>query len=187
MAKDGNAKAPAVTGYEPDEDHGKPSAPAILTEAEIDESFLGTSAIGKLELQPYSPDRIIAAQAMLMQYGHVDEAGVEVYARTKVYPGMVRDIANHIWLRSVRNVMDEQDPSRVLVTASAIIDRAQRDPIWAAKEASNLAADLGIIDTDDDPFWEAREIFLTAMKAIRVARTEAKKKRTAAQEPAQQG
>ena len=115
-----------------------------------------TAKLGRLKLQPYSPFRMIAAQAMGIQYGFLDDAAREQFKKTRLYPGMLRDVINHVWLRWLTDDFE--------------IDRAARSPIGAARKAAEWAAKRGITDTSDPAFWEAWGIFIDAMAAIRVAR-----------------
>lgn len=146
-------------GYEPDPDQ----------ESRAEEAFTGpgsdTATLGKAKLRPYTPERVVAAQAMVRHYGHLDEAGVEQFNKTRKYPGMLHDIICHCWLRSLANDFD--------------IDAAIRDPASARKEAYAWASKRGITDeTGGAAFWDAWEIFMSAMKAIRDSRAEAEKKTT---------
>src|SRR5665811_1515722 len=85
-------KKKEATGYEPDET----AAEAAFTGPGSD-----TATLGKVKLQPYTPERIVAAQAMVRHYGHLDDAAVAQFNKTRIYPGMLNDVINHAWLRSL--------------------------------------------------------------------------------------
>src|SRR6266851_1168076 len=85
-----------------------------------------------VKLEPYSPMRLVAAQAMGLHHGRVDAAGMEQFNRISVYPGAVRDVCIVLWLLSIKNELE--------------IDQAARAPIHAAKLAVEWGTVHGIID-----------------------------------------
>jgi hypothetical protein len=133
----------------------------------VDQAFIESHnhALGDLRLEPYSPARIIAAQAMGLHYGSIDAAGMAQFNKTKVYPGAIRDIAVVLWLCSIR---DESE-----------IDAAARDPVGAAKKMQTWSARLGILDTGNAAFWDAYVLFFKIMNDIQASRVQPEKKTVA--------
>ena len=125
-------------------------------------AFSGSEAqLEGVELQPYTTDRAWAARAMGLQYGFVDDAGIDVHKRTGLYPSAPRDVGIVLWLRSLTN--------------DAEIDKAARSPVAAVKKAGDWARSVGISDPCNPKFDTAYSIFLETMDEVAKADTAPKK------------
>lgn len=126
---------------------------------EIEEasSAFNTDELEGIDLQPYTPDRAWAAQAMGLKYGFVDEAAVEEFKRTGIYPGGLRDCGIVLWLRSL--------------TSEQEIDKAARNPVASAVTAAKWATEHGFGDTRSEKFWLAYNIFIHTMTEVAQAQT----------------
>ncbi len=146
--------------------------PDIGHEEAITDAFLNSHnhKLGDLELEPYTPPRRIAAQAIGLFYGSLDEAGIAQLEATKLYPGVVRDIAVVLWLCSLKD-----DPKNG-VTAERLIDEAARDRLGSARKAVQFAEEHGLVDTADESFWDGYAVFARIQKQVADSRVEAKKK-----------
>jgi hypothetical protein len=133
-------------------------------EEKVDKAFINSEnhSLNGEKLQPYSPARIIAAQAMGLRYGYVDKAGLEFFKKHKIYPGALRDVVVVLWLCSLS---DEDD-----------IDEASREPKGAIKTATKWAADRGIVDANSDKFWDSYALFMQIIGEIDDSRVSAEKK-----------
>jgi len=131
---------------------------------QIDKAFVrsGERELHGLKLQPYSPARVVAAQSMGLRYGFVDEAGTEVFKRTKLYPGAVRDVAIFIWLCGKATDGD--------------LDAAGVEPMMAARKAVEWAEKEDLLDVGKEKFWDAYALMFEVMEDIRVSRSKAEKK-----------
>jgi len=131
---------------------------------EVEQAFVESEnhAFGDIKLQPFTPDRVIAAQAMGLHYGNVDPAGVEQFDRTKLYPGAMRDVAVVLWLCTLTEPSD--------------VDGAARNPVTAAVMASTWAGKHGLTDQRSQSFWDGYLLFFKIMREIEVSRTEPEKK-----------
>jgi hypothetical protein len=125
-----------------------------LPDDPAEEAFTQSDAhdLGDLELQPYTPDRVMAAQAMFLRYGFVDEAGVEFFNQHKVYPGALRDVAVVLWLCSL--------------TSETEIDKASRNPIAAIKKAIEWSHERKLDNTNSEEFWKAFTVFMRIMSQV---------------------
>ena len=133
-------------------------------ETEIDkaaDAFAGAEELEGVDLQPYNTDHAWAAQAMGLKYGFVDDAGVDQFDRTGLYPGALRDAGIVLWLRTLTNETE--------------IDKAARCPVGAAVSAAKWAQEAGIDDTRNPKFHIAYRIFMDTMAAVDAARTTPKK------------
>lgn len=109
-------------------------------------------ALGEMDLQPYTPDRAWAAQAMGLRYGFVDDAGVEFFKEHRIYPGALRDVAIILWLCSLTDEIE--------------IDKASRNPIAAARKAATWAHERKLDTTKADEFWKAYAVFMRIMAEV---------------------
>jgi len=114
------------------------------------------------ELQPYSPARMWAADAMNLHYGRIDDAGMKMFYKERIYPGAVSDVGIVMWLCTLK---DEER-----------IDKARRDPMTASIEAAKWAQDHGIATSRSKKFWPAYATFLRIMQELQVSTGEAEKK-----------
>lgn len=117
--------------------------------------------ISGINLFPWTPSRVIAAQNMGQLYPEIGKDGWDQYRRTKLYPGAVKDVIISLWL-CTRN---EEE-----------VDQADCAPVEAYRQARTWAAGLGIHDTKKDAFWQAYAKFADIMgevdKAITVPKVE---------------
>lgn len=109
-------------------------------------------ALNDLELQPYTPDRAWAAQAMGLRYGFVDDAGVEFFREHRIYPGALRDVALVLWLCSLDDEVE--------------IDKASRNPVAAARKAATWAHERKLDNQRGDEFWKAYAVFMKIMAEV---------------------
>jgi hypothetical protein len=119
-----------------------------------EEAFVQSEAheLGNLELQPYTADRAIAAQAMFLRYGFVDDAGVEFFKAHRIYPGAVRDVAIVLWLCSLKDEIT--------------IDKACRDPIAGARKAVEWLHERKWDNPRAEQFWKAYAVFMRIMAEV---------------------
>jgi len=130
----------------------------------IEKAFLkiGDRDVHGLAVRPYTPARLVAAQAMGMHFGFIDDAGAERFRQTKLYPGAIRDIAIFMWLCVVAT--DEET------------DGAGIAPSAAGRKAVKWAESVGLLDTGSEKFWDAYKTFFDVMDEIAASRTKAEKK-----------
>src|SRR5580765_7948569 len=91
-------------------------------------------------LEPWTPARIMAAQAMGIHYGSIDEAGQSRFTTDKLYPGAQRDVAIVLWLCTLKT--------------QAEVDAAGRAPLPAMDKAYAFAGEHGLADTGHENFWK---------------------------------
>jgi hypothetical protein len=115
-----------------------------------------------VKLQPYSPMRIVAAQAMGLHHGRVDLAGMEQFERVSIYPGAVRDVCIILWLCSIEDELQ--------------IDQAARAPVHAAKLAVEWGSAHGLIDDTTDAFADAFALMFKLKKEIKQSQGAPQKK-----------
>ena len=138
------------TGYEPDTE-----GPLTPTRAFIESA--GHSLNG-LELQPYTIERMWAADAMGLRYGRLSRTAVKQFHSNNTYPGMNGDVAIVIWLCSL------SDPEEVRA--------ARRNPSDAEETAIKFAEENKIASPKQKKFWDAYEVFLKIMDEIHAAYSE---------------
>lgn len=138
---------------------------------QVDAAFLksGTRKVGNLTLQPYTPSREVAGQAMGLHYAYVDKAGQERFRRTKLYPGCLRDVAIVMWLCA--KATDDE------------IEAAGIEPRVAAKKANEWAKEQGFLNPNGDPFLDAYGAFFEIMDEIWQSQTVPVKKNTDSSNP----
>lgn len=122
-------------------------------------AFLGSGAhlLGSEKLQPYSPSRIVAAQAMGLLYPQVGKEGMAQLKKTGIYPGELRDMIIVLWL--CRQEKDEH------------VSDALADPGAAYAAAEKWAGEAGLCDMTSDVFNEALFVFQSIMNAIGESKT----------------
>ncbi len=103
-------------------------------------------ALGELELQPYTPSRVVAAQRMGMVYPSIGDDAMEQFRKTGLYPGALQDVLILLWLLSLA------DEKEVL--------RALRRPDESLIKAIQWGADRGITKAGGDKFWAAYDKFI---------------------------
>lgn len=131
------------------------------TQQPIDKAFLNSDkhTLSDLKLHPWTPDRIIKAQEIGMLYPSLGKMDWEQYHKTKVYPGMLKDVMIFVYLSTLTHKE---------------VDTATYD------EAKAFGIKRGIHRTDSDEFWDARNKFIEAQNEIQDAAT--KPKRAAGEE-----
>lgn len=139
--------------YGGDEGNTKPK-PKRLTP---DQSFIESDGynLNGLKLRPYSPERMWAADAMGLRYGHLSEAASKQFFRKGTYPGMEGDVGIVVWLCS----LPDGDEVRA----------ARRDPERAEADALEFAGKHKMISGKQSGFWGAYNLFLKIMDQIHSA------------------
>jgi hypothetical protein len=141
-------KSPRPEGRpSPEEETYGPDDPAEAAFTQSD-----SHALGDLDLQPYTPDRAWAAQAMGLRYGFVDDAGVEFFKEHRIYPGALRDVAIVLWLCSITDEVE--------------IDKASRNPIAAARKAATWSHEHKLGNVRHPEFWSAYAVFMKIMAEV---------------------
>ena len=143
---------PDITGTEIDQ---QPVIEKAFTDSGLHE-FNGFA------LEPWSPARIMAAQAMGMHYGSIDEAGRSRFATDKIYPGAQSDVAIVLWLCSLKT--------------QAEVDAARRAPIPAMDKVYIFSEEHRLTDTGDENFWKGFLVFLGIMNDVAASRVTPEKK-----------
>jgi hypothetical protein len=136
--------------------------------ATMDEAFIksGLHEFNGFALQPWTPARIMAAQAMDLHYGSIDEAGRARFVTDKIYPGAQRDVAVVLWLCTLKT--------------QAEVDAAARAPRAAVDKMYAFAAEHKLTDVGDENFWKGFLVFLNIMREVTASRVNAEKKITPA-------
>jgi hypothetical protein len=99
-----------------------------------------------VRLQPWVPERIIAAQAMGMHYPLIGKKGFEQYKQTGHYPHMVSDVIIAIWLCYVAVSLEQVEDARAMGAE-------------AYKKAEAWAKSLGIYQVGSEKFDVAAKVF----------------------------
>jgi hypothetical protein len=128
-------------------------------ERKVEQAFIESEnhSFNGLKLEPWSPERMWAAESMGLRYGKLSKETVPQFQKTYMYNGMTGDVGIFIWL-STRNI-DE-------------VRAARRDPDTAEELAGTFAKENGIIVASGKHFNEAYKLFLQAMDEIYVSSTE---------------
>jgi hypothetical protein len=113
-------------------------------------------------LQPYTPSREVAGQAMRLHYGYFDEDDSLQFDRTKLYAGALRDVAIVMWLCA--KATDDE------------IDSAGVEPKAAARKAIDWAKANNLLDIQSDQFVESYMTFFDIMNEIWISRSTPQKK-----------
>lgn len=145
---------PDITGTETDQ---QPAIEKAFTDS-------GLYEFNGFALQPWSPARIMAAQAMGMHYGSIDEAGRSRFVTDKIYPGAQADVAMVLWLCTLKT--------------QAEVDAARRAPIPAMDKVYAFAEEHHLADTGDENFWKGFIVFLGIMNDVAASRVTPEKKTT---------
>lgn len=130
----------------------------VVTEAATpDASFVNSAghSLNGLKLEPYTPERMWAADAMGLRYGHLSKAASKQFVTKGTYPGMEGDVGIVIWLCSLT------EPEEVRA--------ARRNPDQAEAEATEFAKQHKIVSAKQNGFWDAYDIFKAIMLEIHVA------------------
>jgi hypothetical protein len=135
-----------------------------------DQAFIddGVHQFDGIELQPYTPARKWAADAMDLHYGHVDEAGMAKWNAERLYPGAVSDVGIVLWLCGAWLKEPDAEDRR--------IDRARRDPVSASREAAEWSAQHQVDAIRAKNFNKGYMVFLKIMGEVNTAVGELEKK-----------
>jgi hypothetical protein len=109
------------------------------------------------KLAPYTPSRIVAAQAMGLLYPQIGKEGMAQLKKTGIYPGELRDLIIVLWLCRLQKAAEVQD---------ALID-----PDVSYALAEKWAGKAGLCDMTSKPFLEALAVFQTIMNEIGESQT----------------
>lgn len=109
-------------------------------------------ALNGLKLEPWTPDRAIAAQSLGMVYPALGDEGWTAVKRSGIYPGAVRDVALALWLCSL--------------TPDQVLDAEMRGGKDAKQRSSAWAGEHGIHDTNKQAFWDALNLFMDMQKEV---------------------
>jgi hypothetical protein len=107
-------------------------------------------------LAPYTPSRVVAAQAMGLKYPNIGKEGVAQLKKTGLYPGELRDV---IIVLSLCRLIDPAD----------VLD-AQLDPAAAYAAAEKWAGETGLTSMGKN-FRDAVLIFEKILNEIDESRT----------------
>jgi hypothetical protein len=109
------------------------------------------------KLQPYTPSRIVAAQAMGLLYPQIGKMGMAQLKKTGIYPGELRDMIIVLWLCRLQKAAEVED---------ALID-----PDVSYAMAEKWAGKAGLCDMASKAFLEALVVFQTVINEIGESRT----------------
>jgi hypothetical protein len=137
---------------------------AVDQQPRIESAFVksGLHEFNGFALEPWSPARIVASQAMGLHYGSIDEAGRSRFVTDKIYPGAQRDVIIVLWLCTLKT--------------EAEADAAARAPSQAMDKAYAFGTEHGLTDTGDENFWKGFLIFLAIMQEVTDSRVASEKK-----------
>jgi hypothetical protein len=108
-------------------------------------------------LQPYTPSRIVAAQAMGLLYPKIGNDGLAQLKKTGLYPGELKDIIIVLWLCRLK--------------AKEQVIEARLDPIAAYEDAEKWAGKIGLCDMTSDAFAYGLLVFQNIMNEIGASKT----------------
>lgn len=134
--------------------NAKPAGPRGASKAFLESaahSFLGE------KLQPYTPSRIVAAQAMGLLYPNIGVEGMAQLKKTGLYPGELKDMIIVLWLCRL------QKPEQV--------SDALMDPIAAYGAAEKWAGKAGLCDMTGPVFQNGLLVFQMIMNEIGESKT----------------
>ncbi len=128
-----------------------------------DKAFIESAGhkLNGLTLQPYTPERMWAADAMGLRYGNLSTAASKQYTTKGTYPGMQGDVGIVIWLCSLTDVEE--------------VRAARRNPDIAEAEALEFATKHKIVSGKQSAFWDAYNVFLRIMNEVHAAYGEPEK------------
>ncbi len=126
-------------------------------------------AVNGLKLQPYTPERMWAADAIGLRYGRLTSEQTEQFTEDGTYPGMAGDVAVVMWVCSLEKRED--------------VLSARRNPTVAMKKIVEFAKQKNMVSPKQSQWWDAYKVFLEIMSEIHAAYGE-KEKKTEVAEPA---
>lgn len=112
--------------------------------------------LGDMNLQPWTPQRIVAAQSIGMIYPFIGSDGLEQFKKSGTYPGLLKDAIIALWLCTINH----ED-----------VDAAEGSPREAYRQAVAWAADKNIPNMESKEFNEAHNIFIKMMNQVRDSQT----------------
>lgn len=120
-----------------------------------DKAFIGSDrhTLDDLKLQPWTPQRIIAAQEMGLLYPNLGKQGWAQFRRTNVYPGALKDVMIFLFL----STLDENE-----------VDEA------TFADARKFGAGRGIHLADGQGFWDAFHKFVEVVSEVYAGATKPK-------------
>lgn len=141
---------------DPTSDHRSPTAEdaAYAPDDSAETAFTESDnhALGDLELQPYNPIRIVAAQAMGLRHPNIGEEAMEQFKTTGVYPGALSDTLIVLYLCTLGT--------------AAEVRRCGRKPDEAYEKAIAWGAERGIINMRSETFWQAYGKFIDIVSEV---------------------
>lgn len=142
---------------------------ALKVVADPEKAFVKSDkhVLGDLNLKPWTPERIIAAQNMGMLYPSIGDEGWDQFHRTGLYPGCIKDIIICLWLCTIPEV-GSIEPSDVPLS---VVD-ADRSPVKAYHEAKKWGIAKGIAKPNSDEFWSAYNMFAEIIKDVTDSETQ---------------
>lgn len=138
--------------------------PELTVEKAAEEARAGYDLFGQ-DLQPYSPSRKVAAQAMGMIYPFVPDSGQEQLLATGTYPGMLKDAVIVLWLCTLPDQQPEKQVGAPVWTPS----RALRKPENAFDVALAWGEEQGMLNATDPKFLEAAKVFMAIVSGVAVS------------------
>jgi hypothetical protein len=130
--------------YTPDEPQASPEDRAFIESA--------GHKLNGLDLQPYSPERMWAADAMGLRYGRLTKEQTDQFLEDNTYPGMEGDVGIVIWLCSLTNIQE--------------VHSARRSPTVAINRAIKFAIEHKMVSRKQKTYWDGYEVFLKMMREI---------------------
>jgi hypothetical protein len=132
------------TGFETDE--GSEMTPT--------KSFIESTAhsLNGLELEPYTIERMWAADAIGLRYGRLTKAQAKQLSEDNTYPGMEADTVIVVWLCSLKDVEE--------------VNGARRNPVQANQAAIKWAIEHKMASKLQKNFREAYRVFNTIMDEV---------------------
>lgn len=135
-----------------------------------DEAWLQARAGAELfgiELQPWSPSRQVAANAMGLGWPPSDEMAVAI-AMGSLYPGALRDTIIVTWLRTILNASEQKEDARTAWN----VQRATRLPQEAFEAATEWAAKHDVTGFDNENAVLAYRHMLATLLGVSVSEFE---------------
>lgn len=113
----------------------------------VDKAFTGSDkhTLDDLKLQPWTPDRIIKAQEIGLIFPNIGKQDWQLFRKTGVYPGAVRDVMIFVFLSTLEPEEVEEATYR---------------------EAKAFGVKRGLHIADGKAFWEAYAKFMQVQNEI---------------------
>jgi hypothetical protein len=114
-------------------------------------------ALDGIKLQPWTPDRMIAAQSLGMIYPSIGDEGWAALKRRSIYAGAVRDVALALWLCTLSD--------------AEVLEAEARGDAEARKQSAAWAVKLHLHDANKAPFWDAFTKFMEIQNEVNQSAT----------------